>query len=404
MSISLRRGPSPAAVTDSVGAERAEVLRQLTVRLHSMDDNCLESLVKGLHAATDGDLTVPAVPVTTSLDVELDDPLLSEIVTVFNSMLAKAQLALEGYNALREQLAAALGDQSCLDALTQRLHSMSDHCLAGLDDGLKAAAVGDLTVPATPVTTSIQAAPGARLGELGEVFNTMLSQAQGGIASYNNMRGELAAMIRQIGASAVQVSESSGQMSSASQQTGEAIEQIAQAANSVATGAEKQMGMVHDVRSISEEAVKVATHASEIAAEGVKLTGEIGAIADQTNLLALNAAIEAARAGEQGRGFAVVAEEVRKLAESAATAVGRTRDSFDGLSSSVGSVSEFITRINTAVEQVANVADDTSAATEQVSASAQESSATTQHIASSSEQLAGMARDLESLVHKFTLA
>ena len=75
--------------------------------------------------------------------------------------------------------------------------------------------------------------------------------------------------------------------------------------------------MVHDVRNVTAEAVELSARAREVAAEGVSLTGEIGAIASQTNLLALNAAIEAARAGEQGRGFAVVAEEVRKLAESA---------------------------------------------------------------------------------------
>ncbi len=402
MSISIRRHDAAASVARTDTSDEAlEFRKQLAIRLHSMDDNCLQSLVDGLKASVDGDLTREAVPVTKPMDLKTDDPGLTELSEVFNSMLAKAQAALEGYNVLREQLRAALGDQSCLGPLTERLHSLSDHCLAGLNEGLSAAAHADLTVEAVPVTTPVTAAPGAAIGELGDTFNGMLAQAQGSIESYNVMRGDLAAMIRQIQSTASEVAGSSQNMSAASQQTGAAIEQIAQATGSVAAGAEKQMGMVHDVREVATEAVELSGKAREVAAEGVVLTGEIGAIADQTNLLALNAAIEAARAGDQGRGFAVVAEEVRKLAESASKAAGKTRESFNGLSDSVENVGDCITRINEAVEHVATVADDTSAATQQVSASAEESAATTQHIASSSEELANTARDLEGLATKF---
>ena len=72
-------------------------------------------------------------------------------------MLGKAQAAITSYNGVRDQLAAALGDHSCVEELELRLTSLSGNCMTSLADGLSAAAEGDLTVEAHPVTKPLVA-------------------------------------------------------------------------------------------------------------------------------------------------------------------------------------------------------------------------------------------------------
>lgn len=410
------------------------VLGDLRVRMTSLHDHCLTNLDDGLAAMAAGDLSIEVEPVTTRLE-RPGGQSLGEFGELFNSMLDKAQASLEGYNATREKFRAALGDDSCLDALQERMIHLDEHCLADLRDGLGAMTEGDLTRTVTPATTPLSARDGRELGEFAAVFNSMLSKAQGALENYEAMRAKLSEIIRGIQATSETVASASQEVASTSEEAGRAVGEIAQAVGVVAQGAERQVRTVDEAKDIAIEVAQAsqmsAESAQETAAaaqqaraqadEGAVAVGQasetmravkdaarevtevirslgdksthiggivstITGIAQQTNLLALNAAIEAARAGEQGRGFAVVAEEVRKLAEESQNAAA--------------TIGALIQEIQRETAHAVEVVETGSRRTEEGVATVEQAKASFLQISDSVEHMSGRVDQISAAVHQ----
>jgi methyl-accepting chemotaxis protein len=228
------------------------------------------------------------------------------------------------------------------------------------------------------------------------------------------------------------LSERTTRQAATIEQTSAAMEQLASTVLQNAERARDASVNAGEVTRTAEEGGAVMAKANDamaaIEASSGKISSIIGLIDDiafQTNLLALNASVEAARAGDAGKGFAVVAVEVRRLAQSAASASADVKVLIEQSAGEVGLgsrlVSEAAGRLSAMLtaarandqlmEGIARDSREQASAIEEVTVAVRQMDEMTQHNAAlveetnaAIEQTEAQASQLDDIVAVFTTA
>jgi methyl-accepting chemotaxis protein len=350
----------------------------------------------------------------------------------------RAQMMLSFQNAFDGVVAATLkGDLTQridahfadpdIERIANNFNGLMDTVASGLNeagDVLEALAEADLT----------RRMDGSYEGEFARLkhnTNTVAEKLTDIVTQLKKTSFDLKTATGEILSGANDLSERTTKQAATIEETSAAMEQLSTTvlANAQrAAGASENAGQVTTTAEAGGAVMHSANAAmGRITESSAKISNIIGLIDDiafQTNLLALNASVEAARAGDAGKGFAVVAVEVRRLAQSAASASAEVKVLIEQSANEVQGGSKLVAEAAAKLEQmlvavrgnrellegIARDSREQASAIEEVNTAVRQMDEMTQHNAAlveqtnaAIEQTEAQASELDRIVAVFTV-